>query len=161
MIKKDGYVYCEENLKDKKRAGSKMVVQHAGKKRLTFCNWGCAYQYSRTTSITNKKRVLDHLSIEQKDELIERLGYASTSIAVVTRMLNRSKVNGKKFTDIALCDEPQKRRDEFYKLFKYENDADTLWIRLMNWYYGYTEEELVEHMYDTMEEIHKAFGMAN
>lgn len=161
MIKKDGYPYCDyckENLKNKKRSGQKMVIQNTGKKQLTFCNWTCAYQYAKSLKVVKKRR-LDHLSANQKDELLECLGYKN--INNVTHILSRSNVNGKKFTEIVFCDEPQKRRNEFYKLFKYENDADILWIRLMNWYYGYTEQELEEHMYDTIEEIHKSFGMVD
>ena len=160
MIKKDGYAYCDYcgmRLVDKKRRGSKMVVENKGKKQLTFCNWTCAYHGSKPTS--SGKNCLRHLSLAEQEELLNRLGYAY--INQIYLILNKSKVNYKKFTEIVLCDNPSVRRDEFYKLFKYENNADVLWIRLMNWYYGYTEKELVEHMWDTMEEIHKAFGFTD
>ena len=160
---KNGNLYCDFchkslRAKGEGRGSVKAITQHAGKKKKTFCNWSCAYQGALKRA-SESKRSLAHLSMNERKELKTRLGYANLQTA--TRLLNRSKVNGKKFTEIALCDDPSTRRDEFYKLFKFENDADILWIRLMHWRFNYTEQDILDHMWDTAEEVHKAYGMTN
>jgi hypothetical protein len=161
MVKKDGYCYCDfckKRIDPTGRRGIQMIRQNLRKNQLTFCDWDCAFSKNGKPD-SKKKFTLNHLTRSETEELKKRLKYGF--INQVYRYLKRSNVDGKKFTDIVLSDNFLKRRDEFYKLFKYENDADTLWVNLMNWCFNYTEQELRDHMYDTMEEIHKAFGIAD
>lgn len=144
--------YCDHC---RKVLGDKKVVQRRGKMILTFCNWTCAYNSLKQTQ--KKRRSLAHLTPLQKEELKERLHYSY--FQYIQHYLNKNDIDGVEFTDIVLCDEPQKRRDEFYKLFKDENDADCLWTRLMGWYYGYTEEEIEAEMWETLEHVHRVLGI--
>lgn len=164
---KNGNLYCDychkcirssKELVNVKRSTARVVTINKGTKKLSYCNMTCAYKAAPKKK-ASKKANLDHLSINQKEELLERLNYQY--IQYVYRYLKNSNVDGKKFTEIVLCDEPQKRRDEFYKLFKYENDADALWVRLMGWFYCYTEEEIEAEMWETVERVHRALGMYN
>lgn len=145
--------YCHKDLRER-RSSKKAVTQNTYDGKLTFCNWTCAYNYNRRQN--DAKRRLAHLTKNQRSELVKRLGYKS--IINVNVLLHRSNVDGPKFTDIILCDDPRKRRDEFYKLFDYENDADILWIRLMHWFYDYTEEEIEADIPEVLEAVRNLNG---
>lgn len=161
MVEKDGCCYCDfckKRIESTGRRSIQTIRQNVGKKQLTFCDWDCAFSKNGKPE-SGRKYFFRHLTKSEFEELTKRLKYGYVN--QIYRLLKRSDVNGKKFADIVLSDNFLKRRDEFYELFKYENDADTLWVNLMNWYYNYTEQDLRDHMWDTMEQIHKAFGITD
>lgn len=159
---KNGDLYCDfchKLIRNKEgRGGGRVITQRAGKKKKHFCNWTCAYKGEREKVSTSLKPIA-HLSIAERKELKTRLGYSM--LTNVAHTLNKNEVNAKKFTEIILCDNPSKRRDEFYALFKYENSADVLWIRLMNWYFGYSEKELDAEKWETVERVHRVYSITN
>lgn len=154
MVRKNGYTYCD-NCRKYLKVNTNIITKNDGDKQLTFCSLECESKYK--TKPVRRKFVdrtcdkLNHLSKQQREDLLEILD--CKYIQYVYKFMRQNGVDGKKFTDIAFCDEPQKRRGEFYALFKDENTADRVWARLMGWHYGYTEDEIESEMWETYDRV--------
>ena len=155
MIKENGYIYCDHC--HKYIVPEKIIKQNKDNKEFDFCSWMCAYKGLKPWK--PQKIRLGHLSHNEKGELLRRLNY--NWIGQVDRLLKNHDIDGRKFTDIVLSDEPQKRRDDFYALFKDDSIADKYWTQLMGWYYGYTEEEIDAEMWETFDRVHAYLRMAD
>lgn len=170
MRKKDGELYCDacgksfRSIKKKERITYKLTAHYRGK-TMHFCNYKCACKkIDLTPPNFHNKSVLPCINDNQMEEIMRRLDYVYATNFYNTLKKNRLYGNSRKaklLCNILLCDDPHKRRDEFYSLFIFEESADILWKRLMQWYYGYSESDIVDHMWDTMAEIHKAFGITD
>lgn len=54
--------------------------------------------------------------------------------SVLNKVLRSNQINPKLFLEFLQSKDILKKRDEFYKLFKSEEVADTWWERFTDWY---------------------------